>query len=329
MGYPRNLFSLLAPSHEMRVRETLVALCDRSTCPPIGSRRDTSGVSIVRDLLAAGTGVLRQRTAEWTPPKREVGDPGVRAPQAQADLLSAIEPIDEPTLWYLHLLLPHRPWLFYPDGGTYSADGLREWRNRADPWITAIEEQRHLLQLQYADTLVGEVLDALRATGQYDDTVVVVTADHGFSFVVDAPARDPVEANLAQLAYVPLIIKAPGGEPQVPADSNILSYDLLPTLAELLGVDIPWAVHGHPIGSTDQLGRGPEKEMYGASTGDGLERLTFDPRTARPSFAGRQVGPIQRGDDPIAGLLGVSTSTRGSAARSMRSPPPRQMHRRS
>jgi hypothetical protein len=43
--------------------------------------------------------------------------------------------------------------------------------------------------------------------------------------------------------------------------------------------------------------------MYGASRGDTLERLTFDARTTSPSFAARQVGPIDPVDDPIAGLL--------------------------
>ena len=43
----------------------------------------------------------------------------------------------------------------------------------------AVSEQRHLLQAQYADRLVGELLDGLRAEGLYDDSLVIVTADHG------------------------------------------------------------------------------------------------------------------------------------------------------
>ena len=52
-------------------------------------------------------------------------------------------------------------------------------RSRGARGSRAVSEQRHLLQAQYADRLVGQLMDGLRAEGLYDDSLVIVTADHG------------------------------------------------------------------------------------------------------------------------------------------------------
>ena len=59
-------------------------------------------------------------------------------------------------------------------------------------WQVDQSFQRHVLQVQYADRLVGELLDALRARGLFDRAVIVVTADHG-DVVPDRPAAPPGE----------------------------------------------------------------------------------------------------------------------------------------
>ena len=50
------------------------------------------------------------------------------------------------------------------------------------PWSAAITEQRHLLQAMYTDRLVGGILGELKAAGLYDESLVMVVADHGVSF---------------------------------------------------------------------------------------------------------------------------------------------------
>ena len=145
-------------------------------------------------------------------------------------------------------MLPHQPWVLYPDGTTYDRTGFRPG-NSSEPWLRAIAEQRLLLQLQYTDALVGEALDALRRAGEYEDAIVVVTGDHGVSLVPGTPRRQLEPDTVEQLAYVPLIIKGPAGRQPEPDGSNVTSADLLPTIAALVGVDVPWDLAGHPIGS--------------------------------------------------------------------------------
>ena len=93
--------------------------------------------------------------------------------------------------------------------------------------------------LAYLDQQIGALLDALDRAGVLDDTVVVITADHGE--VLDEHfeewySHDPylVEENLR----VPLLLRLPGGAhagTRVP--DLVQGVDVLPTLLALSGVD--------------------------------------------------------------------------------------------
>src|SRR5690606_18380010 len=115
-----------------------------------------------------------------------------------------------------------------------------------------VERQRHLLQSMYADRLLGGILDQLRATGVYDDAIVVVTSDHGVAFTPGAPIRGTaVDADLSQireeLMWVPLLVKAPELPGGAVRDDNVLTIDLAPTIADLAGVDLDYEVDGRSL----------------------------------------------------------------------------------
>ena len=94
------------------------------------------------------------------------------------------------------MLLPHFPWHYLPTGQDYAA--LPGHTNGLDGQVWPNEESaasmrvRHLLQVQAADTFVGHVVARLRELGVYDDTLLVVTADHGVAFAGGAPIRGVV-----------------------------------------------------------------------------------------------------------------------------------------
>src|SRR5690606_8678174 len=54
----------------------------------------------------------------------------------------------------------------------------------------------------------------------------------------------PGGTGAEELAWVPLLIKAPGQAQGRVDDRNWQHVDLLPTLAELAGLDVPWPVDG-------------------------------------------------------------------------------------
>jgi hypothetical protein len=103
-----------------------------------------------------------------------------------------------------------------------------------------------MLQVQYADRLLGRLLDALRSSGVFDDAVVVVTADHGASFVTGEPRRPVNRANVGAIAPVPLFVKAPGQRDGRVDDGAVRTIDVLPTIAKAAGAPLPWTVDGMP-----------------------------------------------------------------------------------
>ena len=107
--------------------------------------------------------------------------------------IDAFDASKGPALYFLHLMLPHQPWRRYPDGSIYQDyDPLGATLPKADqearftwaPWVATVTEQRHLLQLQYTDQVLGSIVQGLRDAGLYDESVIVVVSDHGASFEV-------------------------------------------------------------------------------------------------------------------------------------------------
>ncbi len=96
----------------------------------------------------------------------------------------------------------------------------------------------------FLDAQVGKVLDALEASGQADNTIVIFTSDHGFHL-----GQHDFWAKVSlheESASVPLIIKVPGKEPAV-CDSLTQLLDLYPTTAALCGLEVPQRLQGKDI----------------------------------------------------------------------------------
>ncbi|MXW76009.1 MAG: sulfatase-like hydrolase/transferase [Acidimicrobiaceae bacterium] len=163
--------------------------------------------------------------------------------------VAAIGPLDLPRLHYLHALLPHVPWRLRPDGSSYADIGLpgyfSKWDN--DRVKALFGQQRHLLQLGFADHLLGEYLDRLEAIGDLDRAMLIVTADHGVSFVAGERSRGVNEVNVGGIAGVPLLFKEPGQRTGTVQAQPVRLVDIVPTIAALLEVEVPWAVAGQDM----------------------------------------------------------------------------------
>ncbi|MDO8539529.1 MAG: sulfatase [Opitutaceae bacterium] len=98
--------------------------------------------------------------------------------------------------------------------------------------------------VSFMDAQVGKVLEALRQSGQEDNTIVIFTSDHGYhlgehDFWEKVSLRD-------ESSKVPLIIRVPGKKPAV-CDSLVELLDLYPTLAQLAGLEVPARLQGRDI----------------------------------------------------------------------------------
>lgn len=92
------------------------------------------------------------------------------------------------------------------------------------------------------DLQIGRVLDKLEAMGELDNTYIFYTSDHGMAI-----GRHGLQGkqNLYEHTWrVPFIVKGPGIKPGTRATGNIYLLDVLPTLCELAGIEIPKTVEG-------------------------------------------------------------------------------------
>ena len=248
--YPHNLFTLLGRTYDLNVHETLTKLCPDALCGSGG----TGGLGDLGRMAGTDWWHLAQpdrlpaaqlQTATWPAPQ-----------YAGAPFVRSLRPADRPRLDFLHVALPHEEWHFLPTGQDNHAGlapGIHLPPNSfAKPrwttgWSAMSGRQAHLLQVQATDRLVGEIVAKLRAIGAYDDTMLVVTADHGVAFQAAQPLRGVSPTNYPEVLWTPLLVKLPGERQGVVDDRATRSVDVLPTIAAAVGVDPPWPVDGRSL----------------------------------------------------------------------------------
>lgn len=125
---------------------------------------------------------------------------------------------------------------------------LTRWEQAEDG--TPVEYQAKVRKyhraVQAIDEGVGRLIDALRRSGQADNTLIVFTSDQGFAWGQHGLREKwaPYDAALC----APLIVRLPGQVAEGKVCSRpIGGVDLPPTLLAFAGVDRPWAMHGRDL----------------------------------------------------------------------------------
>ena len=307
--YDETVYTLLGGTYQFAVSEPLTHLCPASICPPVLTPWPSRLAVLWSDLRyaylhAISTPDLARGLPSLTDNWRDFGELGQRRREGReerarrrpgginedlaTDLLDRIDADPErPSFFVLHTLLGHFPHLQLPSGrvnGTRAAvpafASTTAW-NR-DGWAILQLHQRHLLTMRFVDGWLGRFIDRLRSTNLYERALVIVTADHGISFEPGTPRRDFSASAAAQIMRVPLIVKFPVGMvPSVPAaviggqhvsDRNAQTIDILPTIADVLNVAIPWRVDGVSLADAT-LAEPPKKIMFFDSA---RKTATFD-----------------------------------------------------
>jgi hypothetical protein len=173
-------------------------------------------------------------------------------PERFERFLDTLEWGDErPTFHFMHLELPHRPWIYLPSGQSYESPRVAAARYfdlaPDDPWELRVSWQRHLLQTQLTDRFLSQLIDRLERSGLWERALVVVTADHGNAFLPGEEARVVTPSNVGEIAPVPLFVKAPGQRRGRVDRAPVETIDLVPEIARQLNVRVPWEVDGRPM----------------------------------------------------------------------------------
>jgi choline-sulfatase len=157
---------------------------------------------------------------------------------------------------------------------SYIAPGFDEgqWRQYRWAYWRLVEE---------ADRRLGHCLAAVRALADAENTLVVLSSDHGDG--AGAHRWCQKQVFYEEAVRVPLIVRPPGGM-RGAVDGRLVSQgvDVLPTLLDWAGLEVPAAAQGESLRGAVEGGGGPEREFVVSET-------DFTPGAERWGAGGRMV----------------------------------------
>ena len=214
------------------------------------------------------------------------------------------EHADHPWMLYVNFLEPHMPF-FGPRDDQYDPETIPLPPNFDHPPTQREPLKHRLLQRFYeehghsglplkteadwrrmiahywglcslVDTHAGRILDAVRETGQWDDTIIVFTSDHGDMMGSHRMLAKTVMYE--ESTRVPLLIKMPGQARQGRVCGPVSHIDLVPTLLDLMEQRVPESLPGRSLGGL--MGEGEavsDREVFieqeGPDSGAGMKAL--------------------------------------------------------
>jgi arylsulfatase A-like enzyme len=144
---------------------------------------------------------------------------------------------------FLHLFEPHSRWIGHDEYDFGKGDTPAE---------------RHInnydSEIAYVDAYVGKVVAKLKALGIYDDTVIILTSDHGEAFQ-DHGLFFHGQNLYDEVIKVPLLIRVPGWKPRR-VEGPISLVDVAPTYLDLMDISVPQDFEGQSLVAT-MLGKAP------------------------------------------------------------------------
>lgn len=196
---------------------------------------------------------------------------------------------------YLHYIDLHDPYRPEPPWDTffgpvrtdlYGHIDLAEWgqylesvrRGEVLPSTDDIEQMKLYYDglIRKVDTHIGRVIDDLKSAGLYDDTLIVITSDHGDGFLEHgfiSHSTTPYD----EVSRVPLIVKLPGqGAAGRVVDEQVRLIDILPTVLEALGARSPKNIAGCALQPLWQKPTGDPDDPRPLPCRDAITEIAFE-----------------------------------------------------
>jgi choline-sulfatase len=133
----------------------------------------------------------------------------------------------KPFFTWIHFFDPHQP--YRP--------------SRADLIISATPYDAEIVGV---DRQIGRIVDTLRANGDLDNTLLIITADHGESLGEHGEKTHAIFVYDATV-HVPLIVRYPRLFSPTVYEAPVRSIDIMPTVLSILGLPPGPAMDGHSL----------------------------------------------------------------------------------
>ncbi|MDP4921382.1 MAG: sulfatase-like hydrolase/transferase [Solirubrobacteraceae bacterium] len=312
--YEQSIYTMLAPSHRVTNLEAVTHVCPSSICEPlpVGNAKErltalfddltvVAGRTVLPDSLANQLPAIDATYTDFAPtnsqqsaaevktaadPKSRFADsppladlPGAGSRneglRLTAEKQNAISGEGRPPLYVFHMLLPHVPWRFSPEGDQYISDGsdapgLNDQIWSDDRYPSDVALQRSMLQTEYSDKILGSFVKRMKEAGIWQRSLFIVTADHGVSYRPGGSRRPVTKQNLPELANTPLFVKLPGQSKGAVDTGFTQSIDIAPTVAQVTKTGDGLKFNGVPLGSENK------KRVVAVRNGRAEKKITGD-----------------------------------------------------
>jgi hypothetical protein len=277
--HPDNLFTAMRGKKKLDVFQAITHLCPKKACE---NAQPTNGVRLFKQIRQFNKTIQQAATAT------------------------------EPTLSFAHVLLPHRPWILAPDM-RYSMDVINYPDTRSERLIDRRRDNYQSLLRQYlaTDSLVAKLVRTMKSSSNWDNTMIIVTADHGITFQPGKSYRDTIDpkspGTLEDIYRIPLFIKYPKQVDPTVNDCAVSSIDILPTILSVSNVSSQKIKKGFDLSTTC-----PQRESrtIGWPAGSYELRTSFDSLMERVKYYNRWINA----DSDVDGIYrsGLSGSLLGA-----------------
>ena len=315
--YPKNIFTLFAGATSVGGIEPVTSLCPHSVCGGKAGATASFSASRLKTFLRDAAYVYGQRVF---PPVLRKYVPSIEGTwggfgavknrfkdQFDVGVLSQVDAVESaikivteatsPRVQVVHALLPHAPWRITPDLRVDELSSTISTQNPDDEEVVRDTYQTFLYQVGAADRVMQNVIKDLKSSGKWDSTMLVVTADHGISFIPASPQRNTDFTDFDQVADVyriPTFVKYPNQKTGIASDCAITNLDLLPTIIDVTQTKSSWTFAGRSLAQNCPTGRtrnivsatGEKAELAG-----GFEEVRE--RSAHYAQIVSNVGPIR------------------------------------
>jgi arylsulfatase A-like enzyme len=184
--------------------------------------------------------------------KNEEDFPGPKTFRSAVEWLQANQGADDYFLW-IEAFDPHEPFdcpekylEMYDD----TWPGLKYFWSGYEEVEEDSEATKHL-RIQYAATVTmidhwfGRFLDEVERQGLLEDSLIIVTSDHGHLLGEHGLTGKNFMPMYKELAHIPCLVHLPGSRKAGQRISALTqNIDIYPTLLEYFNVDIPGQIHG-------------------------------------------------------------------------------------
>lgn len=196
--------------------------------------------------------------------------------------LSEMDSLGHPYFVWAHIFPPHSPYrpspgfkyLFLPQNG-HSGEGSgtdypKEYQSVVD--LARLRYDEFILD---TDAAVGDFLSRLKLAGRFDDSIIIIAADHGESFSNGYFGHGGLHL-FQSLIHIPLMIHLPGQAQGYRVSAPAGQVDLLPTVLSLVDLPVPAWAEGESLVSAMLEKRSTVQPKFSMN-------LDFDSRFQAPS----------------------------------------------